>query len=311
MILFATSSASHLINKDLINKTPIKLGDCTVKQFSDGELYVSINESPENIQKKEFWVLTGTQPPAENLLELFFLLNALERMGAQKINILFTYFGYARQAIAAPGQACSVQVICDIIKNLRTSGLINKIYMIHAHSAPIINEYLPFTNVIDLNFFCNKANLYDIIAAPDKGAFEFAQQVAHECNKEVIVLEKTRPEQEHVKIDPSAQLGTSRTILNKKILIVDDIISTGRTLIESAAMLKKMGALSVSAAVTHGVFSPGSRQRLEESELDKIYVTDTIAQPKSIGKIEATDIASFVLGIILQQVLDVKIKSKT
>ena len=150
----------------------------------------------------------------------------------------------------------------------------------HVHSAMRMHTFLNFANVIDTDFFCQIANDYDCIAAPDKGAAEFAQMIAKTCKKEAIFLQKIRPDHEYVKIE-----SITGTVIGKKILLVDDMISTGRTIIEAAHALTNAGALEVSAAATHGIFSPGASERLQASNIKKIYVTNSLSnnQPDHIG----------------------------
>jgi len=158
----------------------------------------------------------------------------------------------------------------------------------HAHDSPILQTFLPFKNVIDMGFFCNIAKHYDIIAAPDKGAAEFAQKVSTVSGKEIIFLEKCRPTHETVLIK-----AIDGNALGKKVLLVDDIISTGHTIIEASKTLIELGALEVSAAATHGIFSQETIQRLNQSSLKKIYVTNTLKQ-SPINKINIVDISKFI-----------------
>lgn len=280
MIIFSTRSAQHLLKK-----IELPCAQYLIKQFSDGELYVKINQS---IQEK-VWIIAGTQPPAENLLELFFLLDALTRLGVKDINIVFTYFGYARQSIALPGEACSAQFICDVVKKFP----LGKVHIVHAHAAPILHTFLTFTNNIDLDFFCTFAKQYDAVAAPDKGAAEFAQQVAQASARDLILMHKIRPEQEHIAIE--SVMGNVR---GKRILLVDDIIATGRTVMGAAQELKKLGALEVAVAAMHGIFSDNARQHLEQSDLTKIYVTNTINQSAQ-GNIEVIDVSAYIKALIV------------
>lgn len=259
MIVFSNRAAAHLLDTMHLPK-----GNSIIKQFSDGEVYIKIES---DIKNKKVWVVASTQAPAENLLELFFLLDALTRMGAQHINIFIPYFSYARQAVAQPGEAGSAQRICKILEQFP----LGTIKIMHVHAAPLMHSFLQFENVIDINFFCNVAKEYDCIAAPDKGAAEFSQKIAHECQKEIVFLKKIRPDHEYVKIE-----SLTGNVIGKKILLVDDIISTGRTMIEAAQVLKNGGALEVSAAATHGIFTNGAHERFAKSVVQKIYVTNTL-----------------------------------
>ncbi len=285
MMIFFNKSAAHIVEK--INLPKAKFIN---KQFSDGEVYVRINQNIE--QDEEVWVIASTLPTAENILELLFLLDALVKLGVEKINLFITYFGYARQVMTVVGESNSAQIICDILKKFP----LNKIYIMHAHAANILHEFLNFKNIIDMSFFCRIAKDYDIIAAPDKGAFEFAKEVATSCDKEIILLRKTRPEHDQVKIESI----DASSLIGKKILLVDDIISTGRTIIEACNALKNLGAAKISAAATHGIFSGDAQERISASALEKVYITNTINfVPKSnLTKINVVDIAQFIEQVI-------------
>lgn len=282
MIVFYTSTAEHFAQK-----IDIKRALYHYKQFSDGELYIKVE--PE-IVNKEIWVMASTQPPAENLLELFFLLDALVRSDVQKINLCITYFAYARQAIAQPGEAATAHLICTLLRQFP----LGKIYILHAHAATILQKYLPFDNAIPLDFFCDVAQNYDVIVAPDKGAVDFAQIVALRCKKEIVFFSKRRPAHEQVIIE-----SINGNVKDKKVLLVDDIIASGRTMIQASEALKAIGAREVAAAATHGIFSDNAAMRLQESPIKKVYVTNSLLQ-YARGNIEVHDISNFIEALLLK-----------
>lgn len=278
MKIFYTSATKHFADHIKTHR-----GACTIKQFSDSEVYVRIDE---DVQGKEVWVLSATQPPAEHLVELFFLLDALQRGGA-RINLFITYFGYARQVVAQPGEALSAQVISSFIQKFP----LNKIYIMHPHSS-LLHNFLPFTAVYDTNFFCKIATVYDAVAIPDAGAMEFGREIAQACSKELIVLSKKRLTEEEVEVT-----WLDGQVEGKNILLVDDIISTGRTLAHAAHVLKEKGAHHIAAAATHGIFAPGADYYLHESKLKAIFVTNTIIQhPRD--KITVIDISRKITEIM-------------
>lgn len=284
MIIFSNNAAYHLA-RHISAHISMQWGNYVIKHFSDGEIFVKINEE---VYGKEVWIIAATQPPADNLIELFFLIDALQRAGAS-INLLITYFSYGRQVVAAPGEAHSAQVICSTLKNF----VFSQIVIMHPHDI-LLHDFLLFEALYDLEFFCKQAEEYDAIAAPDEGASVLAKKIAEICKKDLILLTKTRPKHEEVKI-----MSIDGPATSKKILLVDDIISTGRTLCAAAQKLKESGAASVSAAATHGIFAPGAYDLIGKSELEKIYVTNTIAQ-HSQGKIKVIDISA-TIGKIIQK----------
>lgn len=280
MILFSTHAAEHLART-----IAIKHGACTIKKFIDGEISVQINE---DVQGKQVAVLASTQAPGDNMLELFFLLDALIRAGAQ-VHLFISYFAYARQIVAKQGQALSAQVISTILKEFR----LQKLYILHVHSQ-LLHEFLPFTDVVDIDFFCEQARSFDVIAAPDKGALALASEIAHKTGKELIEITKKRYDDTMIEI-----IAIDGHAAGKKILLVDDIISSGNTMVQAAQELVRLGAHSVAAAATHGLFSGNSRAFLESSVLEKIFVTNSIAQEAG-GKIVVVEIHRFVTRILQQ-----------
>ncbi len=280
-MIFFTTSAGHLAPQ-----IHLAQGKLTVKQFSDGELYVRVEE---DVKSKQVWVIAST-PSAESIIELLLILNALQRESAF-ISLIITYFGYSRQDRAVPGEALAASVISSLL----LTANVQKIFIIHAHSARL-KQFLNFENKIPLDLFCIPAQESNRIAAPDQGAYEFVAAIGEQCGREAVVVTKMRPEQEKVKI-----MGVTDAIEGKHILIVDDIISTGTTLISVAHALKERGASTVSAAATHGVFSDGAHTLLDESPLiERIYVTNTLVQDTTWDKITILNIAPFIQNIIVQ-----------
>ncbi len=281
MIVFFTRSAQHLsVNSNF------PIGSYTVKQFSDGELYLKLEQ---HVSKQEVWVVTSTQPPAENLLELFFLLDALTTAGAQKINLFFSYFAYARQAHPLPGEARSTHLISEFLQKFP----INNISIMHVHAAFTLHSFLNFTDIIPMDFFCRAGQTYDVIAAPDQGAAEFAKKVSQQCHKEFVFLQKKRPKHEAVIIE-----SVVGNVEGKKVLLVDDIIATGSTIIEAARSLLNAGALEVSAAATHGIFANDAYQKLQKGGLKKIYVTNSFKQQEK-NNVEVYDIAHILEKVLI------------
>jgi ribose-phosphate pyrophosphokinase len=285
MILFSTTQTDYLAAA-----LPFKQGKRTIKRFSDGEIYVKIEEPREHIEHKSIWVLASTSAPADNLIELFFLLDALQRQRA-RISLLITYFGYERQDRAAPGEALSAEVIARCLQLFA----LEQIFIIHAHSAAL-HRFLSFKNIIPVSLVCPIAHQCDGIVAPDQGAHELAQLVTRECVIEPIFVTKMRPAQEHVEVT-----GVLGDIHDKTVLIIDDIISTGRTIVSVSTKLQELGARDVYVFATHGVFSGNARELIESSPIiKKVYVTNTLPQKYS-PKIEIVTIVPFIEHIIRKE----------
>jgi ribose-phosphate pyrophosphokinase len=281
MIVFYTASTHHLKSS-----LPFESGKYTAKQLSDGEWYITLEQ---NVASKDVWVIAATNPPADNLIELLLLLNALQQSGA-KINLFFTYFGYARQDRPLPGEASSAQLMGALFNLFK----LNKIIILHPHSL-LLHNYLNFEAVFPDEQICTIASRYDAIASPDQGASELVKKLAVKCDLESIFLTKIRPEQEVVKI-----LEYDGIVRAKRILIVDDIIATGNTIIEVAKKLKQLGATQVSVWATHGIFSSNARDLIEKNGIEKVYVTDSLVQKNQSAKIEVVSIAPLIEQVIKQ-----------
>ncbi len=261
----------------------VSIGQYTQKQFSDGELYVCIDQDVAN---KNVWVVTATNPPAQHFLELFLLLDALQRAGA-KINLLFTYFGYARQDRAQFHESLASQVICNIL-NLFA---LQQCFIVHVHSQ-IIHQFLNFTDCVPYPFFEHVTQQADIIVAPDKGAAQVAQTIAQSVGKEFGYLEKIRISDVQSKV-----LELHAEVKDKKVLVVDDMITTGGTIVNAANAVMEHGAQFVSVAATHGIFSGDAYNKIAQSPIDNVMVTNSLPQ-KNVEAIQVYDIGPWLTALI-------------
>ena len=275
MKVFATRCCRHLLNN-----LGVEPGRVEIKNFSDGELYVRVEEPVKN---RDVWVLAATPAPAENLLELYFLLDALQREGAF-INLFLTYFGYARQDRAKQGEALSSEVVFRFLKTFP----IQKTNIIHIHN-PKLQQFFDFDDIILLDFFLPLAQDADCIVAPDQGAAQFAGEVARRAGKELVVMHKKRAG--HEKIERTDLQGEVR---GKKVLIVDDMIVTGNTMIYAAQALQEHGASEILAAATHGLFSGNAVASFAQSPIAKVYVTNTLEQAHDHPKVTVIDCAPMI-----------------
>jgi ribose-phosphate pyrophosphokinase len=253
------------------------------KTFSDGEKYIRV----ENEVSRPVWVIANTNPPADNMLELFFLLDALKRL-ATDVRLIVPYFAYARQdRITRNGESLSAKVISDFLKYFE----LRKVVVLHIHSR-LIKSYLDYEDLFPLDLISPLVSQTDVIVAPDEGGIAFAKMVGEKCGLPVIYIQKKRITEEKVEV-----IEVSGQVKGKRVMIVDDMIATGGTIIEATEKLLSEGAREVEVYATHGIFSGNARERLEKSRIKQIYVTNSLS-PRSGGKIKVLDISPLLADII-------------
>jgi ribose-phosphate pyrophosphokinase len=276
--LFFTTSTQHLALSIDGEK-----GTYVSKTFSDGERYVRIEEAVRGAA----WVIANTNPPAENILELLFLLDALRRQRAE-INLFIPYFAYARQdRITRKGECLSAKVISDLLLYFKP----RRIVVFHMHSRRI-RRYLDYEDLLPLQLVSPLAIGTDALVAPDRGGVPFAKTVGRECGLPVILIEKKRITDRMVEV-----MEISGRVKGKRVMIVDDMIATGGTIIRATEKLLSEGAREVEVYATHGIFSGDAREVLEKSPIKRIHVTNSLPQREG-GKIKVLDISDLIRDAI-------------
>ncbi|MGE0010109.1 MAG: ribose-phosphate diphosphokinase [Candidatus Babeliales bacterium] len=276
MIFYIPSS------EQLARAISLPKGHATFKQFTDGEWHVQIHDE---VKGKSVWVLAQTGAPADTIIQLLLLCDALQRAGAT-LNIFLSYMGYARQDKLFAGQALSVEVMCKLIALSQPKSL----HALQLHNPAICSSL--FTNHIPYPFFDECIGDNDIVVAPDKGAALWAGPIAANHMRQLVRIEKQRPAPERVIMQLSGD------VCGKRALIVDDMITTGNTILEAARVLFEHGAVSVQVACTHGLFTGDAKKNLLQSTIQKIYVTNSLPQEHAHDKITVVDIAPFINEIL-------------
>lgn len=254
-------------------------------RFSDGEIAIQLDQ---DMNKKNVWVVAATNCPADHFFELMFLLDALERAGAT-FKVLLTYFGYGRQDRFFQGQSLSSEVLFRCLRQFR----IKRTIIIHAHSV-LLHLYFDFENLILFDFFSEAIASADILIAPDAGAARFVSILGKMTHKPVIVLEKKRShagEVSHQKFNSDLK--------NKNVCILDDMISSGSTIVSASKLLAENGARSIKVAATHGLMTEKTVDLLMDSPITHVYVTNTIAQRVSSPKITVINCAPLLEHILM------------
>jgi len=270
-------SASKLLADRLAKALGCPLVKPERKRFPDGETYIRI---PEEVKGEHVVVVQSTCSPAnDNLIELSLLLSATKDHGAGRVTAVVPYFGYARQDKRfKPGEAISVRTACRIIESAGTDDM----FTVDIHEDDIIKNFaIPAYNLSAMPLigrYLPKLNLRaPVVLGADQGSLVRARRVAAEISAEYDYLEKTRLAPTEVVTKPKRL-----NVAGKDIVIVDDIISTGGTVVEAAKILKKQKARRVYAACIHPVLVGKALRRILAAGVKKVIATDTIEHKTSV-----------------------------
>lgn len=296
--IFAGSSNPQLA-KAVSQKSKIPLGKIEIGRFADGEIDVWIPDTVNN--SNVFIVQSNSQPVNDHIIELSLIADALKRAGAHKLTVVIPYLGYSRkEKQSRPGEPISAKVVAELIV---ASG-INKVICLDLHADAIVGFFdVPVIYLSALAVLADrikKEKLTDpIVVSPDTGGVKRARNFATLLNAPLAVMEKHR----HVdKRDVMEILSMSGEIKGDTAILIDDVISTGRTIVENANALKNKGVKKIIVAATHGFFAGNAIEKLEKSPVDKIFVTDSIAQTSKSPKIEVVSVSSLIADCLKEEV---------
>ena len=286
-----TGNANPEFAKKVANYLNIALGSCEVSRFADGEVHVSIKE---NVRGSDVFIIQSTCSPVnENYMELFILMDAMKRASVREITLVMPYYGYARQdRKAQPRAPISARCIADLCQ---VSGA-KRLLVVDLH-APQIQGFFngPVDNlfafpVIAKTWKKKKSDIDNIVCvSPDVGAVERTTAFAKRIESPIAVIDKRRE-----KPNVAKAFHVIGDIKGKTALIIDDMIDTAGTLCTSVENLIEHGAKEVYALVTHPVFSDPAIERIENSHLKEVWVTDTIPLKKKSRKIHCVSVAPLV-----------------
>ena len=271
------SGRSNLtLAQGIVDVLGMDLGDVTIRTFADGELWVKYEE---NIRGQDVFIIQSTNEPADNLIELFLLLDAAVRASAQRVTAVIPYFGYGRQDRKdQPRVPISSRVMVDIIT---TTGA-DRIISMDLHSTQIQGfASIPFDHLYSRMVLMDTLRKLDFnpdnctVLAPDVGSAAMGQSYARSLGVHFALIDKRRYAPN--KAEVSHMIGD---LEGKDVLIIDDMIDTAGTTVSAAQAAMDKGAKSVTAAATHGVLSDPAIDRLKEAPIKELIITDTISVKK-------------------------------
>ncbi len=295
-----SGSANRALAEKICNYLACPLGKSSLKRFSDGELFVEIEE---NIRGADVFIVQPTCPPVnENLIELLIMVDAARRASARRITAVIPYYGYARQdRKTAPRTPITAKLVANLIvvagaRRMLTmdlhAGQIQGFFDIpvdHLYAMPVFLQY------IKENF-----NLEEIIiVSPDAGGVERAREYAKRLNCGIAIVDKRRP-----RANESEVMNIIGDVKDKKALIIDDMIDTAGTICKAASALMEKGAKEVYAIATHPVLSGKAVERVANSPLKALIVSDTIPlgeDAKHLDKIKVLSVGE-LLGEAIRRI---------
>jgi len=302
-LIFSGSSNPELAKK-IADYLSIPLGNLELKHFSDGEIWAKYKE---NIRGRDVFIVQSTQPPAENLMELLILVDAASRASAKRVTAVLPYFGYARQDRKDQPR---VAITAKLVANLLTVAGADRIITMDLHAAQIQGFFdIPFDHLYASPVFTSvfKEMGDDLVmVSPDMGGIKLARSYARRLNTNLVVLDKRRPE--HNKVEVMHVIGD---VEDKNVLLVDDLIDTGGTFVSAVNALKRSGAKKIYGTITHPLLSGDAIKKIEDSDLETLYVSDSIPLKQGVktSKIVVRTVSELIAEAIIRSHKDESISS--
>jgi len=276
----------------------IRLGQCSLASFADGECNVSIED---NVRGTDCFIVQPTCPPVnDNLMELLTITDALKRASAKRITAVMSYYGYARQDRKVEPR---VPITARLVADLVTVAGVDRVLAIDLHAGQIQGFFkIPVDNLfatpVLLPYFQKHAEENEmVVVSPDPGGVERARAFAKRLNTSIAIADKRRP-----RANESVVMHIVGDVKGKQTLIVDDIVDTAGTLARVSEALKEAGATHIYACVTHGLLSGDAGQQITTSPIEELVVTDSIAIPKEkvFPKLKILSVAELLGEAILR-----------
>lgn len=280
-----SGSATLPLAKSIANFYGKDLGELTLQRFSDGEMAPYFNQS---IRGHDVYLIQSTHAPSENLFELLLMIDAARRASAATITVIIPYFGYARQDRKDKPR---VAIGAKLVANLLTAAGATRVVTCELHAGqiqgffdiPVVHLqssaiFIPYIRSLNLENF--------IFAAPDVGGVSRARDYAKHLKVDLVICDKHR-----VRANEIASMQVIGDVTDQHVILIDDLVDTAGTLCGAAEILLEKGAKSVRAICTHAVLSGKAYERIENSVLHELVVTDTIPLRQPCSRIKVLSVA--------------------
>ncbi|SHG40856.1 ribose-phosphate diphosphokinase [Ornithinibacillus halophilus] len=292
-----TLNSNRGLAEEIASHIGTTLGKCTVSSFSDGEIQINIEES---VRGCDVYVVQSTSTPVnQHIMELLIMIDALKRASARSINIVMPYYGYARQDRKSRSRE---PITAKLIANLLETAGANRVITLDLHApqiqgffdvpidhlqgVPILSDYFEAKNIEDL-----------IIVSPDHGGVTRTRKMADRLKAPIGIIDKRRP-----KPNVAEVMNIVGNIEGKTAILIDDIIDTAGTITLAANALIENGAKEVYACCTHPVLSGPAIERIENSQIKELVITNSIPLPeeKNTEKITQLSVAPLIGEAIIR-----------
>ncbi|MCL2484651.1 MAG: ribose-phosphate pyrophosphokinase [Endomicrobia bacterium] len=290
-------NANMELSKQIVQKLGMEISEAKVGHFSDGEIQVKI---VDNVRGADCYIIQPTCSPVnENLMELLIIADALKRASAKRITAVMPYYGYGRQDRKSEPR---VPITAKLVANLLAASGVTRVLTMDLHAGQIQGFFdIPVDHLygmpVLLNYFQEK-NLTDVVmVSPDAGGVERTRSFAKHFNADLAIVDKRRP-----RPNEAAIMNIIGEVKDKTCIILDDLVDTAGTLTKVAEAIKAKGAARVFATASHGVLSGSAKQKIQDSCIEELVITDSIPlkQDGPTDKIVVLSIASILAEAIMR-----------
>ncbi|MFD1021144.1 ribose-phosphate diphosphokinase [Thalassobacillus hwangdonensis] len=290
-------NSNPVLAKEIADNIGTELGQCTVSRFSDGEIQINIEES---IRGCDVYVVQSTCAPVnQHIMELLIMIDALKRASARTINIVMPYYGYARQDRKARARE---PITAKLLANLLQTAGASRVLMLDLHAPQIQGFFdIPIDHLVGVpllsDYFEEKQFEDVVIVSPDHGGVTRARKMADRLKAPIAIIDKRRPRPNVAEV-----MNIVGNIEGKTAILIDDIIDTAGTITLAANALVENGAKEVYACCTHPVLSGPAIDRIDNSKIKELVVTNTIplSEDKKSGKITELSVAPLISEAIIR-----------
>jgi ribose-phosphate pyrophosphokinase len=293
-LVVMTGNAHRAMGELIAANLNIDLLQVEAGRFSDGEIQIKIGE---NIRGTDVFIVQPTMPPAENIMELLLLIDAVRRASCRRVTAVIPYFGYARQDRKDQPR---VPIAAKLMADLITTAGANRVLTIDLHAPQIQGFFnIPVDHIYSapvwLNYFRDRSHDNLAVVAPDVGSIKMVRAFAKRLEATLAIIDKRRP-----RPNEAVVMNFIGDVRGKDVVIFDDMIDTAGTLADAARVCHEQGAKSITACATHAILSGRALQRLNDAPIQEVVVSNTVPfdRQDQCAKIRVLDISALLADAI-------------